>query len=142
MEIAKSIGGFSPAEADDLRKAIGKKIHELMAEIWNEDTSAFPYTGNAKPDPRNAPILTIGPLWRRWYATGGKEGAEPPPEFAELRMRIMPHLMAHAARNPAFGQGDVENLAAASDERPLRVDFVLARCLANDGDGGVRNDRA
>ncbi len=29
---------------------------------------------------------------------------EPPPEFAELRMRIMPHLMAHAARNPAFGK--------------------------------------
>ncbi len=53
--------------------------NELMAEIWNEDTSAFPYTGNAKADPRNAPILTMGPLWRRWYATGGKEGAEPPP---------------------------------------------------------------
>ena len=51
--------------------------NELMAEIWNEDTSAFPYTGNAKVDPRNAPILTIGPLWRRWYATGrqGRAGA-------------------------------------------------------------------
>ncbi|CAB4690679.1 MAG: DNA polymerase III subunit alpha [Actinobacteria bacterium] len=33
MEIAKMIGGFSPAEADDLRKAIGKKIHELMASL-------------------------------------------------------------------------------------------------------------
>ncbi len=33
MEIAKSLGGFSPAEADDLRKAIGKKIHELMASL-------------------------------------------------------------------------------------------------------------
>jgi peptide/nickel transport system substrate-binding protein len=53
--------------------------NELMAEIWNEDTSAFPYTGNAKVDPRNAPILTIGPLWRRWYASGGKEGQEPTP---------------------------------------------------------------
>lgn len=58
--------------------------NELMAEIWNEDTSAFPYTGNAKVDPRNAPILTIGPLWRRWYATGGKEGAEPPPEMKRI----------------------------------------------------------
>ena len=28
-----SLGGFSPAEADDLRKAIGKKIHELMASL-------------------------------------------------------------------------------------------------------------
>jgi DNA polymerase-3 subunit alpha len=33
MEIAKQLGGFSPAEADDLRKAIGKKIHELMASL-------------------------------------------------------------------------------------------------------------
>ena len=33
MEIAKQIGGFTPAEADDLRKAIGKKIHSLMASL-------------------------------------------------------------------------------------------------------------
>ncbi len=33
MEIAKGLGGFSPAEADDLRKAIGKKDHALMASL-------------------------------------------------------------------------------------------------------------
>jgi DNA polymerase III subunit alpha len=33
MEIAKQVAGFSPAEADDLRKAIGKKIHALMASL-------------------------------------------------------------------------------------------------------------
>src|SRR5262245_27951681 len=33
MEIAKQIAGFTPAEADDLRKAIGKKIHTLMASL-------------------------------------------------------------------------------------------------------------
>jgi DNA polymerase-3 subunit alpha len=33
MEIAKRLAGFSPAEADDLRKAIGKKIHALMASL-------------------------------------------------------------------------------------------------------------
>ena len=33
MEIAKQLGGFSPAEADDLRKAIGKKDHKLMASL-------------------------------------------------------------------------------------------------------------
>jgi DNA polymerase III subunit alpha len=33
MEIAKQLAGFTPAEADDLRKAIGKKIHELMASL-------------------------------------------------------------------------------------------------------------
>src|SRR5437870_12975626 len=30
------MAGFSPAEADDLRKAIGKKIHELMASLKNK----------------------------------------------------------------------------------------------------------
>src|SRR4051794_3138312 len=33
MEIAKKVPGFSPAEADDLRKAIGKKIYSLMASL-------------------------------------------------------------------------------------------------------------
>jgi DNA polymerase-3 subunit alpha len=33
MEIAKQLAGFSPTEADDLRKAIGKKIHALMASL-------------------------------------------------------------------------------------------------------------
>jgi DNA polymerase III subunit alpha len=36
MEIAKQLAGFTPAEADDLRKAIGKKIHELMASLKNK----------------------------------------------------------------------------------------------------------
>ena len=38
MEIAKSLAGFSPAEADDLRKAIGKKIHSLMASLKEKFT--------------------------------------------------------------------------------------------------------
>ena len=58
--------------------------NELMAEVWNEDTSAFPYTGNAKADPRNAPILTIGPLMRTWVNTGGRDGVEPSPEFKRI----------------------------------------------------------
>src|SRR5439155_3826205 len=33
MQIAKEIAGFTPAEAETLRKAIGKKIHELMASL-------------------------------------------------------------------------------------------------------------
>jgi len=33
MEIAKQVAGFTPAEADDLRKAISKKIHALMASL-------------------------------------------------------------------------------------------------------------
>ena len=33
MRIAKELAGFSPAEAETLRRAIGKKIHELMASL-------------------------------------------------------------------------------------------------------------
>src|SRR5437588_6766906 len=33
MQIAKSRAGFTPAEAETLRKAIGKKIHSLMASL-------------------------------------------------------------------------------------------------------------
>ena len=33
MEISKKIAGFKPAEADDLRKAIGKKNKELLASL-------------------------------------------------------------------------------------------------------------
>jgi DNA polymerase-3 subunit alpha len=38
MEIAKQLAGFSPTEADDLRKAIGKKIHTLMASLEGKFT--------------------------------------------------------------------------------------------------------
>ena len=36
MQIAKDIAGFTPAEADDLRKAIGKKIASLMASLKDQ----------------------------------------------------------------------------------------------------------
>jgi DNA polymerase-3 subunit alpha len=36
MEISKQIGGFSPARADDLRKAIGKKKRDMMASLEAE----------------------------------------------------------------------------------------------------------
>src|SRR5438874_2625882 len=36
LEIAKQIAGCTPAEADDLRKAIGKKDHKLMASLKNK----------------------------------------------------------------------------------------------------------
>jgi peptide/nickel transport system substrate-binding protein len=45
--------------------------NELMTEMWNEDTTGFPFTGNAKFDPRNSPILTLGPLYGRWAQTKG-----------------------------------------------------------------------
>jgi DNA polymerase III subunit alpha len=45
LEIAKQIAGFSAAEADDLRKAIGKKIHELMASLKEKFLEGCAKTG-------------------------------------------------------------------------------------------------
>ena len=55
MEIAKQIGGFSPAEADDLRKAIGKKIHALMASL--KDKFIEGCVANNTSDAGRAPAL-------------------------------------------------------------------------------------
>ena len=48
MEIAKQIGGFSPADADDLRKAIGKKIHALMASLKEQFLEGCVTNGTTK----------------------------------------------------------------------------------------------
>ena len=48
MEIAKQIGGFSPADADDLRKAIGKKIHSLMASLKEQFLEGCVANGTTK----------------------------------------------------------------------------------------------
>src|SRR6266542_5595356 len=45
MEMAKQIVGFSPAEADDLRNAIGKKIHSLMASLKDKFLEGCAQTG-------------------------------------------------------------------------------------------------
>jgi DNA polymerase III subunit alpha len=45
LEIAKHFAGFSPAEADDLRKAIGKKIHSLMASLKEKFLEGCAQTG-------------------------------------------------------------------------------------------------
>jgi peptide/nickel transport system substrate-binding protein len=55
-----------------------RDANQLQTEMWNEDTTAFPFTGNAKVDVRMRPILTTGPLFKKWYETNGKEGMEPP----------------------------------------------------------------
>jgi peptide/nickel transport system substrate-binding protein len=61
-----------------------REANELQTEMWNEDTTAFPYTGNAKVDVRNSPILTTGPLFKQWYETKGKEGMEPPAPIKKI----------------------------------------------------------
>jgi DNA polymerase-3 subunit alpha len=49
MQIAKALGGFSGAKADDLRKAIGKKNREAMAQLEPEFRAGCAASGT---DPR------------------------------------------------------------------------------------------
>ena len=61
-----------------------RESNDLQTEIWNEDTSGFPFTGAPKYDPRVSPGVNLAPLARKWYSTGGKEGMEPTPELKKL----------------------------------------------------------
>jgi DNA polymerase-3 subunit alpha len=45
MEIAKRMAGFSPAEADDLRKAVGKKKRDLMALMKDKFVEGLKQSG-------------------------------------------------------------------------------------------------
>ncbi len=49
MQIAKSVAGFSGAEADDLRKAIGKKNREAMAALRARFFEGARATGTSEP---------------------------------------------------------------------------------------------
>lgn len=51
--------------------------NELMMEVWNEDTTGFPFTGNPKVDPRSTTATIFAVENRRWYATDGAQGLEP-----------------------------------------------------------------
>jgi DNA polymerase-3 subunit alpha len=47
MEISKQLGGFTPAEADDLRKAVGKKKRDLMATMEDKFVEGCAASGTA-----------------------------------------------------------------------------------------------
>lgn len=75
------------AHIETRERALGfqmRNTNDLMVEIWNEDTTAFPFSGQPKMDPRSDPALTLAPLVRQWYLSGGAEGVEPTPELARL----------------------------------------------------------
>jgi len=61
-----------------------RAANELVTEIWNADTTGFPFTGAPQFDPRSTPGLTIAPLMGRWLRSGGAEGVEPTPEFKRI----------------------------------------------------------
>ena len=58
--------------------------NELQVEIWNEDTTAFPFTGNPKADPRSNPATIFAVESRTWYETDGARGSEPAPGIARI----------------------------------------------------------
>ena len=63
-----------------------RQANDLQAELWNQDTAGFPFTGSTKYDFRKDLYgnLTYGPLWKQWYDTNGKEGVEPPAEAKKV----------------------------------------------------------
>ncbi|MCB0002365.1 MAG: ABC transporter substrate-binding protein [Anaerolineae bacterium] len=75
------------AHVEIRERALGfqmRDTNDLMVEMWNEDTTAFPFSGQPKMDPRSNPALTFAPLVRQWYLTDGAEGVAPTPEIAKL----------------------------------------------------------
>jgi peptide/nickel transport system substrate-binding protein len=61
-----------------------RDANELMIEIWNEDTTAFPFTGNPKADPRSNPATIFAVESRHWYESDGERGTEPHPDIAKI----------------------------------------------------------
>jgi peptide/nickel transport system substrate-binding protein len=61
-----------------------RPANELQVEIWNEDTTGFPFSGQPKFDPRSDPALCFAPLVRIWYQTNGAEGVEPTPVIKQI----------------------------------------------------------
>ena len=59
--------------------------NDLQVEIWNEDTTGFPFSGQPNFDPRSQPSLTLAPLVGQWARSNGAEGMA---QTAELQ-RIM-----------------------------------------------------
>ncbi|HWQ84134.1 MAG TPA: ABC transporter substrate-binding protein, partial [Anaerolineales bacterium] len=61
-----------------------REANEIVTELWNEDTTGFPFTGAPKFDPRSQPGLGIAPLMRQWLQTSGAEGVEPTDAFKRI----------------------------------------------------------
>jgi peptide/nickel transport system substrate-binding protein len=63
-----------------------RQANDLQAELWNQDTAGFPFTGSTKYDFRKDLYgnLTYGPLWKQWYDTNGKQGVEPSAEAKKI----------------------------------------------------------
>jgi len=61
-----------------------RETNDLQIEIWNEDTTGFPFSGQPKMDPRSSPSLTLAPLVAQWVKTNGAKGMKPTAELQRL----------------------------------------------------------
>jgi len=61
-----------------------RESNDLQIEIWNEDTTGFPFSGQPKMDPRSSPSLTLAPLVAQWVKTNGAKGMKPTAELQRL----------------------------------------------------------
>ena len=61
-----------------------RDTNDLQIEIWNEDTTGFPFSGQPKFDPRSEVSLTLAPLVRQWINTNGAQGVPPTPELQQV----------------------------------------------------------
>ncbi|MGE5264748.1 MAG: ABC transporter substrate-binding protein [Acidobacteriota bacterium] len=79
-----------------------RESNDLQAEIWNQDTAGFPFTGATKYDVRSGIYsnITYGPLWYNWYKTSGKEGVEPPDYIKQL-VQLVDHAKTVGAADQA-----------------------------------------
>src|SRR5690606_21746637 len=71
-----------------------RDANELIMEIWNEDTSGFPFTGNPKIDPRSDPATIFAVESRTWYAT------DPRPSRHGCGPRVLPPATSRQRRGP------------------------------------------
>ncbi len=61
-----------------------RDTNDLQIEIWNEDTTGFPFSGEPKMDPRSTVSLTLAPLVREWVNSNGASGVAPTPELQRV----------------------------------------------------------
>ncbi|MCB0171341.1 MAG: ABC transporter substrate-binding protein, partial [Anaerolineae bacterium] len=81
-----------------------RDTNDLMTELWNNDTTGFPFSGQPQMDPRSTTATTFAPLIRKWYQTDGAEGVEPPQEIADIVAIIDEAKISNRARQIELAQ--------------------------------------
>ena len=117
MQIAKEIAGFSGAKADDLRKAIGKKNREAMAQLKPEFVEGCRASGTS------AEVIEF--LWQTNEKSADYSFNKQPRRL--LRADRLPHRLAEGqlpgrVHGGADLLGDVDQGQGAVLRRPLRGD--------------------